>query len=312
MKAVRIHEFGGPEVLKLEELPQPEAGPGELLIEVQAASANPVDYKIRKGDYPAVKADQLPIVLGRDIAGIVQKLGIGVSDFVEGDEVFTMLPQDRGAFAEWVAAPANVCALKPASLDMVQAASVPLAALTAWQGLFDHGGLKAGQRVLIHGATGGVGPFAVQFARAKGAEVFATASSDGIEFVKGLGAHRAIDYRAERFEDIVHDVDLVYDLIGGETEDRSWQVLKRGGALISTVHEPDAEKAAKAGVQASRYTAQPNGEQLREIARMIDAGEVKVTLDKVFPLASAAEAETHLENDHVRGKVVLTVGAQHR
>jgi NADPH:quinone reductase-like Zn-dependent oxidoreductase len=307
MKAVRIHEFGGPEVLKLENLPTPEPAAGEVLIEVRAASVNPVDYKIREGKYPAVKADQLPITLGRDAAGVVAKVGEGVSAFAQGDEVFVMLPPERGGYAEWVAAPAKDCALKPSALDMVQAASVPLAALTAWQGLFDHGRLAAGQRVLIHGASGGVGHFAVQFAKAKGAEVFATASGDQRAFVRTLGADRAIDYHNERFEEIAKDVDLVYDLIGGETQDRSWQVLKRGGTLVSTVQAPDAARASQAGVAASRYTAQPNGAQLAEVARLIDQGKVKVTLDRVFPLEQAADAERHLQNDHVQGKVVLKV-----
>ncbi|HEX4098354.1 MAG TPA: NADP-dependent oxidoreductase, partial [Caulobacteraceae bacterium] len=257
MKAIRIHEFGNADVLRVEDVDRPEPGAGEVLILIRAAGVNPVDYKIREGRYPPVKADQLPLILGRDAAGVVQEVGQGAGRFKAGDEVFAMLPQDRGGYAEWVTAPADLCAPKPRSLDFVQAASVPLAALTAWQGLFDHGRLEAGQRVLIHGASGGVGPFAVQFAKIKGAEVFATASADSRSFVERLGADRVIDYKNERFEDVVHDADLVYDLIGGETETRSWQVLKRGGTLVSTVHEPDADRAAAAGVRAMRYTCQP-------------------------------------------------------
>lgn len=307
MKAVRIHQFGGTEVLQVEDLPRPEPGPGEVLIEVRAASVNPVDYKIREGRYPPVKAEQLPITLGRDVAGTIAALGPGVDRWRGGEAVFAMLPPDRGGYAEWVAAPAASCALKPPSLDMVQAASVPLAALTAWQGLFTHGGLKAGQSVLIHGASGGVGGFAVQFAKAKGAKVCASASGEHRAFVEDLGADRVIDYRTEKFEQIVHDVDLVFDLIGGETEERSWRVLKRGGTLISTVHEPDADKARQAGVRAQRYTAQADGGQLREIAELIERGQVKAMVDRVFPLAEAAEAERHLKEDHVAGKVVLQV-----
>jgi len=307
MKAVRIHAFGGPDVLTLDDVPEPVAGPGEVLIEVRAASVNPVDYKIREGRYPPVRAEQLPVTLGRDVAGVVAKSGAGVAALSVGDEVFVMLPQERGGYAEWVAAPARDCARKPDALDMVRAASVPLAALTAWQGLFDYGRLKAGQRVLIHGASGGVGHFAVQFAKAIGAEVFATASGEHLAFVRSLGADRAIDYHNERFEQIASAVDLVYDLIGGETQDRSWQVLRRGGILVCTVQEPDSEKAAQAGVVAMRYTAQPNGDQLAEVARLIDQGKVKVTVDKVFPLEQAADAEVHLQKDHVQGKVVLKV-----
>lgn len=312
MKAVRIHEFGGVDVLRLEDLPQPEPGEGEVLLRISAASANPVDYKIRKGGYPAVKADQLPVTLGRDAAGVVAGLGAGVAGrLAEGDEVYAMLPQDRGAFAEWATAPAAVCARKPVSLDMIQAACVPLAALTAWQGLFVHGRLEAGQRVLIHGASGGVGPFAVQFARSRGAEVLATASGDKRDFVRSLGADRVIDYHSERFEDVARDVDLVYDMIGGDTQARSWSVLRRGGRLVSTVQEPDAARAREAGVTAMRYTAQPDGGQLAEIAGLIDRGEVKVTVDRVFPLDRAAEAEDRLEHGHVKGKVVLDVAAGH-
>ena len=309
MKAVRIHEFGGADVLRVEDVAEPVLGEDEALILVRAASVNPVDYKIREGRYPAVKDDQLPIILGRDVSGVVAQVGASAGGLKPGDEIFAMLPQDRGGYAERVTAPARLCAAKPRSLDFVQAASVPLAALTAWQGLFDHGHLKAGQRVLIHGASGGVGPFAVQFAKVKGAEVYATASSESLAFVERLGADRVIDYKAERFEDIVHDAGLVYDLIGGETESRSWQVLKRGGTLISTVHEPDAARAAAVGVRATRYTCQPNGEQLAEIAALIDAGKVQVTVAKVFPLDQAAEAERHLQDDHVVGKVVLAVGS---
>ncbi|MGH7023546.1 MAG: NADP-dependent oxidoreductase [Caulobacteraceae bacterium] len=307
MKAVRIHEFGGVEALAIEDVPKPAPAEGEVLIEIRAASVNPVDYKMREGRYPPVKAEQLPITLGRDVAGIVTELGEGVMRFQPGEAVFAMLPPDRGGYAEWVAAPAKICALKPALLDMVQAASVPLAALTAWQGLFTHGHLDAGQKVLIHGASGGVGHFAVQLARARGAEVWATAAGETRAFVEGLGAYRVVDYHSERFEDVVHDMDLVYDLIGGETQDRSWQVLKRGGALVCTVQAPDQEKARAAGVTATRYTCQPDGEQLATIAGMIDRGEVRVTIDRVFPLKDAAEAERHLEQDHVKGKVVLEI-----
>jgi NADPH:quinone reductase-like Zn-dependent oxidoreductase len=268
---------------------------------------NPVDYKIREGGYPAVKQSQLPIILGRDVAGVVSQVGASAEGLKPGDEIFAMVPQDRGGYAEQVTVPARLCAPKPRTLDFVQAAAVPLAALTAWQGLFDHGHLKPGQRVLIHGASGGVGPFAVQFAKVKGAVVFATASAEARDFVQSLGADRVIDYKAERFEEIVRDADLVYDLIGGETEERSWQVLKRGGTLVSTVHEPDPARAAAAGVRATRYTCQPNGEQLAEIGALIDAGKVVVTIAKVFPLADAAEAERRLKDGHVVGKVVLAM-----
>lgn len=309
MQAVRIHQFGGPEVLKLEDVPKPGPNPGEVLVEVKAASVNPVDYKIRNGGYPRVDQQRLPMMLGRDVAGLVRALGDGVNDYKVGDEVYAMLPPDRGAFAEWVSIPVSACAPKPRTLDMVKAGSVPLAALTAWQGLFDHGGLKPGQCVLIHGASGGVGHFAVQFAHAKGAKVFATAAGDMLDFVDRLGADQVIDYHKERFEQIVHHMDLVYDLIGGDTLERSWKTLRRGGTLVSTVQQPDPAKAEQFGVQAMRYMTQPNGAELVEIAGLIDSGEVKVTVDHVYPMEQVAEAERHLEQDHVKGKVVLAVAA---
>jgi len=305
MKAVRIHEFGGPEVLRVESQPRPEAGPGEVLVRVEAASVNPVDYKMRNGGY--VPQSALPLTLGRDVAGIVEATAVAASRFKAGDAVYAMLARDRGGYVEFVAVKATDCAHKPERLDFIQAAAVPLAALTAWQGLFDYGHLAAGQRVLIHGASGGVGHFAVQFAKARGATVFATCSGEDVAFVRGLGADEAIDYRAERFEDRARDIDLVYDLVAGETQDRSWAVLKDGGAMVSTLKEPDAAKAAAKHARAAHYMAQPNGAQLAEIAALIDAGKVVPTIAAVFPLEEAAQAERKLEDEHVRGKIVLDV-----
>jgi NADPH:quinone reductase-like Zn-dependent oxidoreductase len=308
MKAVRIHEFGGPETLKLEDLPIPEPGAGEVRIRVMAASVNPVDYKMRNGGY--LPADALPLTLGRDVAGVVDAVGDGVDRFHVGEAVFAMLDRDHGGYVEFVAQTAANCARKPARLDFIQAAAVPLAGLTAWQGLFDHGGLQAGQRVLIHGAGGGVGHLAVQFARAHGAAVIATCSSADVDFVKSLGATEVIDYKTERFEDHVQNVDLVFDLVAGETQDRSWAVLKNGGALISTLKEPDKATAAAKHARAARYMAQPNGAQLAEIGRLIDLGQVMPRIDRVFPLGDAARAEATLEHEHVRGKIVLEVTPQ--
>lgn len=307
MKAVRIHEFGGPEALRVEDLPKPQPGPGEVLIRVLGASVNPVDYKIRNGGY--VSKDALPITLGRDVAGVVEAVGAGVHEFKERDAVYAMLDRSHGGYAEYVAEKAANCAAKPERLDYLQAAAVPLAGLTAWQGLFDYGGLERGQRVLIHGAAGGVGHFAVQFARARGAHVIATCSGQDVDFVRRLGAEEVIDYKTERFEDRVKDVDLVYDLVAGETQDRSWAVLKDGGTMVSTLTEPDQAKARARHAKACRYVAQPNGAQLAEIARLIEAGQVKPNVDRVLPLDHAGEAERELEKEHVRGKVVLEVRA---
>jgi len=309
MKAVRIHAFGGPEVMRIDDLPEPSAGPDEVLVQVKAAGVNPVDYEIREGRFAPVSAGQLPIVLGRDVAGIATAFGEGVSDIAVDDDVYAMLPIEIGAFAEWIAAPVRLFAIKPKSLRMVEAASVPLAGLTAWQGLFDQGALRSGQKVLIHGACGGVGLFALQLARAAGAEVVATCSGADKAYVEGLGAVRAVDVETERFEDVAKDMDLVYDLVGGETQNRSWVSIKRGGALVSTVEPPDPEKARAHGVRATHYMTEPSAEQLSKIGRMIDGGDVRVILNRVYPLEEAAEAENQLQNGYQRGKIVLSVGA---
>ena len=222
MKGIWIRAFGGPEVLSLEDTPSPEPTDGEVLVRILAASVNPVDYKIRQGGYPPVGDDKLPLILGRDVAGVVDRIGPGGDAFPVGDEVFAMLPLDRGGYAEFVAVRAEVCARQPEGADVVHAASAPLAGLTAWQGLFDHGGLQAGQTVLIHGAGGGVGHLAVQFARASGATVIATGRSEDHDLLKGLGAAEVIDYQSQSFETQVPEVDVVFDLVGGQTQERSW------------------------------------------------------------------------------------------
>ena len=304
MQAIRIHRFGGPEVLQLDEIDKPSTDGGKLRIRVAAASVNPVDYKIRKGGYPRVKELDLPITLGRDVAGVVET---AAGAFKVGDEVYAHLDWAEGGYADYAVVVPGGAAAKPKSLDMIAAAAVPLAATTAWQGLFDHGGLEAGQSVLIHGGSGGVGGFAVQFAKAKGARVIATASGDGVETVRGYGADVVVDYEKQKFEEVAHDVDLVFDVIGGETQARSFAVLKPGGALISTVQDPDKAKAAEKHLKSERYMATPNGGELAEIGALIDAGKVKVEVARTFPLAQAADAHRFLENDHPRGKVVLVV-----
>jgi NADPH:quinone reductase-like Zn-dependent oxidoreductase len=305
MKAVRIHAFGGPEVLELEEVPIPEPAADEILVHVKAASVNPSDYKIRSGQY--AKPEQLPMMLGRDIAGTIERCGTQVRDWHEGDEVFAMLPRNRHGYAEYVTLKASELVSKPAKLDYEHAAAVPLAAVTAWQGLFDHGKLKGGRRVLIHGGAGGVGHFAVQFAKWVGAEVIATASSDDADFLRGLGADRVIDYKTERFEEQVRDVDLVFDLIGGETQERSWLVLKRGGKLISTVAEPDQDKARELGAQGKFYEAHPSQHELAHIARLIEKGNVRPQVQTTYSLSDAAKAQQHIEREHAQGKTVLTI-----
>jgi NADPH:quinone reductase-like Zn-dependent oxidoreductase len=305
MRAYRIHRFGGPEVFRSEMIDIPEIGANEVLIRVKAASVNPVDIKTRDGKYPTIREDNLPFTLGRDFAGVVERSGQNASDWPQGAEVFGFVGQGQGALASFVVIEAKGLAKRPATLDWTNSAAVPLAALTAWQGLFDHGGLQKGERVLIHAAAGGVGHLAVQFARHIGAEVYATASGDSVDFVKSLGADHVIDYKKQRFEEVARDMDLVFDLIGGETQNRSWQVVKRGGTLISTLNEPSATEAAAHGAHGARYTARPDGRQLEEVGRLIDEGAVKVNVVETFPFDAAADAMATLEKGHVHGKIVV-------
>ena len=276
---------------------------------VIAASVNPVDYKIREGKYPAVKPNMLPYVPGRDIAGIVEACGGLVDDWKPSSKLYAMLGIDRGGYSEFALVNAEEAAHKPRSLDFVAAASVPLAGLTAWQGLFRRGKLQSGQRVLIHGGAGGVGHFAVQFAKARGAYVITTVSEKHVDFVRGLGADEVIDYKKPRFEDVAKNVDLVFDLIGGETQERSWAVIRRGGALVSTLTAPSQDRAKALGVHAMRYTVRESGAELEEIGRLIDAGKVKPKIAKTFQLGEAANAQQYVEEGHTEGKVVLKIAA---
>ena len=306
MKATRIHSFGNSDVLTLEETPRPEPADGQVLIKVHAAGVNPVDWKTRSGNY--MKADiHLPLTLGRDVSGVVEGVGRGVTGFKPGDDVYAFLGSHSGGYAEYALAEEQETARKPASLDHVHAAAVPFAATTAWQALFDHGNLQPGQRVLIHGAAGGVGHYALQFAKAKGATVIVTGRSEDLNLLRSLGADEVIDYRKARFEERARDIDLVLDLIGGETQERSWECLKDGGTLISTLEQPSREKAEAHHAKAKVIMAEPKAEQLREIASLIEQGKVKVIIEETFPLAEAKQAHDAIERRHTQGKIVLTV-----
>jgi NADPH:quinone reductase-like Zn-dependent oxidoreductase len=304
-KVVRIEEFGGPEVMHERTIPLPVPGPGELLVKVAAAGVNPVDSKIRAGKYPAVQRDKLPYTLGRDVSGTVVQCGSSTSKLKDGTKIFAMPGIDRGSYAEYVVVKESEMAPKPGSLDFIAAAGVPLAALTAWQGLFRYGELKKGQRVLIHGGSGGVGHFAIQFAKLRGAHVATTVSGQHIQFARELGADLVIDHEKQRFEEETGEVDLVFDLVDGEMQERSWQILKRGGVLVSTLKEPSKEQAAARGARGCRYTTQESGAELAEIGRLIDADKVKVVIAKTFTLEQAAAAQEFLEHEHPAGKVVL-------
>lgn len=308
MQAWRIERFGGPEVLRRVTLPAPQPARGEVLVEMRSAGVNPVDVKTREGRYPMVREDALPFTLGRDVAGIVARCGDDVERFAPGQPVFAFVGQGQGGYAEYVCVDAHALAAPPSTLSLGDAGAVPLAALTAWQGLFDHGKLESGERVLIHGASGGVGQFAVQFAREAGAHVIATGSGESLAQLKALGANETIDYKTQRFEDVARDIDLVYDLIGGDTQQRSWAVIKQGGALISTLNEPSQVDASKHGARAARYTARPDGDQLRRIVELFEAGAVRVDIVERFTFEHVPDALARLEQGHLRGKLVVTRG----
>jgi NADPH:quinone reductase-like Zn-dependent oxidoreductase len=308
MQAVRFHSYGDPGVLRVEQVPRPHAGPDEVLIQVQAAGVNPLDWKVRAGHVRGWLQHQLPLIPGWDVSGVVEAVGPGVTAFKPGDAVFGMLDFNlNGAYAQYVAANLRHLAPKPASLDYVQAAAVPLAALTAWQALFEVAGLLSGHTVLIHAAAGGVGHFAVQFAKGAGARVIGTASAANADFVRQLGADVVIDYHATQFETAVSGVDVVLDLMAGDVQERSWQVLKPGGILVSTlgIASPDAPR--QQGVRGAGVMVHPDPGHLSHIAALIDAGGVKPAVTTILPLAAAARAHEMSQAGHVRGKIVLQV-----
>ena len=308
MKAIRIHEYGGPEVLSIDEVPVPEPGKDEVLVRVHATSVNPVDWKIREGLRKEKFPSKLPLTIGWDVSGVVEQVGEKVSNFRKGDEVYGRPdPTKNGAYAEYIVVKASLLSVKPLGIGHTEAAAVPLAGLTAWQGLFDHGLLKEGQKVLIHAAAGGVGSYAVQFAKSKGAYVIGTASDQNIDFLKRLGADEVIDYNMESFEMRLNDIDLVLDTIGGDTQLKSIEVLKPGGRLITTLAAEFVTEAKAKNVHLIAYVVQSIPAQLAEIAKMIDAGKVKPIIDQVLPFTDARKAHMSIEEGHTRGKIVLQV-----
>src|SRR5512135_3311532 len=302
MKAIRLHARGGPEAFAYEEAPQPHAGEGEVLVRVHAAGVIQTELSwVPTWTTRAGKPRPLPVIPGHEFSGEVAALGAGVKDAGVGDLVYGLNDWYRdGASAEFCVARVADIAGKPTSIDHVQAAATPISALTAWQGLVERAGLAAGQRVLIHGAAGGVGTLAVQLARWRGARVTATASEANLDFVHSLGADEVIDYRAERFEDVARHVDVVFDTVGGETLERSWGVLKPGGRLVTVA--ASGEQTTDERIRAAYFIVEPNRTQLAEIARLIDEGALRPVLGGVFPLAEARQAYQHKP---ARGKVVL-------
>lgn len=308
MKAVHIHEMGGPEVLRYEDVPRPEPGLQEVLVRVHAAGVNPADWKIREGQFGKIA---LPAIMGIDFSGEIEALGAGVTDFRVGEQVFGSVADESGSYAEYALAPATQIIEKPSALDHVQAAAIPVPAMTAWQVLFDTAKLQAGQKILIHAASGGVGSFAVQFAKSKGAYVIGTASGANHDLVRSLGVDQFIDYRSMRFDEIVEDADVVFDTIGGETQERSWKVLKKGGILVSIVQPPSEKTAAAHGVRGV-FMAEDSKRttELKQIADLVASGRVKVNVETILPLREARKAQELSQSGHARGKIVLVTDAE--
>jgi len=308
MKSVCIYAYGGPAVLVYEDAPRPHPDAGEVLVRVHAAGINPVDWKIREGHLKEMLHHTFPLVLGWDVSGVIESLGTGITRLKVGDEVFSRPDILRdGAYAEFIVIKESELALKPKSIDHIHAAAFPLAGLTAWQTLFDAGGLSADQRVLIHAAAGGVGHIAVQLAKWKGAHVIGTSTARNHEFVRKLGVDQVIDYDTERFDEVVQPVDVVLDTMGGETQERSWKVLKPGGILVSITSPPKPETATAHGVRQAFVFTQPNSDQLAELAKLVDAEKLKVIVETVLPLSDATRGQELSQRGHGRGKIVLRV-----
>jgi NADPH:quinone reductase-like Zn-dependent oxidoreductase len=310
MKACRVHRFGPPEVIAVEETARPQPGAGEVLVRVRAAGVGPWDAWIRAGK--SVIPQPLPLTPGSDLSGIVEAVASGPTGFARGDEVFGVTnKQFTGAYAEYAAAAGGMIARKPRRLSDVEAAAVPVIAVTAWQMLFDHAHVAAGQTVLVHGGGGNVGALAVQLARREGARVIATASAADVDHVRALGASEVVDFRSVRFEDVTGPVDAVIDTVGGAVQQRSFGVLKPGGVLVSAVSRPDQAEAARRGVRALFMLVDTTTATLTRLAGMFDAGELSARVGLVLPLADARQAHEMLEGTRARprGKIVLGVGS---
>ena len=299
MQAVVVHETGGPEVLVFEEAARPEPADGQVLVRIRAISVNPIDWKYRRG----LVAKELPAVLGNDVSGTVT--ASRAAGFAVGDEVFGLAR--NGGYAEFATTPAALIAKKPAGITHVQAAALPVAGMTAWQALFDRGGLRAGQRALIAGAAGGVGHLAVQFAKRAGAYVIGTGSARNRDYVLELGANEYIDYTTQDVGESVGDVDVAFDTVGGETTASLVPTLAQDGVLVTIAAAPPEEAARERGARAEMLIMSPKSGQLAEIADLVASGEVRVEIAAVFPLAEIARAHELSESGHTRGKIVLTV-----
>jgi NADPH:quinone reductase-like Zn-dependent oxidoreductase len=313
MKAAVLHEHGGPEVLKYEDTPRPEPKDDEVLVRVIAAGVNPIDAYIRQGMRLKSGSNNGPMIVGYDIAGIVEKTGAKAKTFKAGDAVYAYLPIVRGGgYAEFAIAKEGEMSLKPTNIDFEKAAAVPLAATTAWQALIDTVKLERGQTVLIHGGSGGVGCFAVQIAKARGAKVIATASTANQDLLKQLGVDQPIDYTTTKFEDVVKEVDVVLNTVRGDTLAQSYGVVKKGGIIVSITDEPDAAECARHGIRGSRLIAHPDSKVLEELTKLIEANKITPIVSQTFPLMDAAQAHQQIATGHTRGKIVLKVAPERK
>ncbi len=309
MKAVRIHDYGNASVLAYEDAPMPNITSNEVLIRVVAASVNPVDWKIREGYMREMISYSLPLTLGWDVSGVVEAVGADVSRFRIGDAVFSRPDIKRnGTYAEYVAIREDEIAHKPKTLSHVDAASLPLAGITAWEALFTSAQLTAGQKMLIHAGSGGVGSLAIQLAKSRGAYVIATTSGKNRALVESLGADEVIDYKTQRFAEVVKDLDVVFDTLGGEVQVSSWSVLKPGGVLVSIISPPPDEKAKALGVRGAFVFIEPNAHILAQLARLVDTGRIRPIIGAEFALRDIEKAHALSQTGHAVGKIALYVG----
>src|SRR3984893_3561609 len=307
MKSIVVHEYGGPKVLKYEDAPRPEPKDDEILVRVIAAGVNPVDGLVRSGKFAYFGAT-LRRIPAYDIAGTFEKTGAKIDKYKKGDAVYAYINLKKaGGYAEYALVTQKEAAPKPKSASFVEAAAVPVVALTAWHALGDTAQLSSGQSVLIHGGSGGVGSFAIQFAKLRGAKVFATASTRNQDLLKQLGADVAIDYTKQKFEDVAKDVDVVLESVGKETLARSYGVVKKGGILVSLIGPPDQAELDKHGIRGAALGVEPDSAELAEIGKLIDEKKIKVIVSQTFPLADAAKAQQQADTGHTRGKIVLRV-----
>jgi NADPH:quinone reductase-like Zn-dependent oxidoreductase len=310
MKAVRIHQYGGREVLSIDDIPVPAIAPDEVLVRVVAASINPVDWKVRAGYLAQMIPHPLPLTLGWDVSGVVTAVGAGVTQWQVGDAVFSRPDLARdGTYAEFVAIRANECARKPRTISHVEAASLPLAGITAWEAMVDVARVGPGQRVLVHAGSGGVGSLAIQIVKAAGATVIATTSGRNRALVESLGADQVVDYTATTVADAVEPVDVVFDTIGGDVQEASWSLLKPGGIQVSIISPPDEARAAGLGVRGAFVFIGPNAPVLERLAAMVDGGTLRPIVGAEFALSDIAAAHALSESGRAVGKIVLYVGA---